>query len=966
MCSRVLCLVVLGISVSGYMTGLEARPHRVAQIPNGGVHGCATCHMSSDGGDGRNAFGLAIESEFLSSVSDSGDVLWSATLAGRDSDGDGFSNGEELGDPTGSGLVDSTSVVTHPGDEASFPMAAFTGSPMDLDGDGFVDASDFDLFVPRFTGSISTADPDSTIDFDVTGRVAFADLLLLIQNLGNAIADTTLSPASGAGPNVDLLPTLDFQTGNGEIDGVLSGSVEGASTVFGLEVFLGNVQGDLGAVEIVFGLDNNLARVSGFTETTAELVAFTDSSVVLADLDGVDLATNGYLGSVRLTTVSDVTSVPVRVELVSVILVDLSTGLQNTGAAGGIGVTANPLDSVLPDLNGDGLVDEADAVQFQERFSLGAGREDSSFDETIDFDLDEQLTEEDVLLFMLNFGRSQETFTFFRSSQRGPSVNAAVTLDFQAGNFENDGVTSGSISGDGEVFSFDIFVSGVVSELSFVSLTFDVDFSEVSLLDYDPPLGMTRFGVTDSSVVFGIVTGQDVSDGYLGRVDFLPASDLEGIPTPVSIRRALLASAEDILTNEADVAAASVLLNEVVDDIPAADVELVGVEVDSAEVQEDSLTDLVEAGSHLISFFLNAPLLDEVDAFGDPTFAAGLPQFQNFKAYLLPDPFNTGGSVNAAKSVDEESLEVTLDLSEEVVIQAIGAVVPEEGPLQSFDYFVGLGQNGASSVTGTVRFGAGLADLDRVAGPPHVILLTAPPASLIEGLTSEADIVDALSSAWVRGDYLSDGDTFNLLNVPPGDYYLMSRITVLIDGEPMVVTGSFSADGGDASLLSVSEAGISDLSLAIDLPLEPIEVSGVVLAAIEFEGDNMFVETETGDLFEVLASGAGLATLNGDPFEDVTLIAAGDTVRIEGAKLGPDQIRANLIHASVTLAPTGPASDFNGDGNVDFTDFLLFAAGFGGQSSAPSFDSRLDLDASGDVGFSDFLIFASEFGTAAA
>lgn len=126
-------------------------------------------------------------------------------------------------------------------------------------------------------------------------------------------------------------------------------------------------------------------------------------------------------------------------------------------------------------------------------------------------------------------------------------------------------MTTGTLSGDGEIFSFDLFADGVTSDVVMVSLTFDIDLSEVSLFDYDPSLGMQVFGTTDSSVVFGVVFVQDVSDGYLGRVDFISASDLSGIPTTVKVRRATFASVETILTDDADVSSAVVILNEVVD-----------------------------------------------------------------------------------------------------------------------------------------------------------------------------------------------------------------------------------------------------------------------------------------------------------------------------------------------------------------------------------------------------------------
>ena len=56
------------------------------------------------------------------------------------------------------------------------------------------------------------------------------------------------------------------------------------------------------------------------------------------------------------------------------------------------------------------------------------------------------------------------------------------------------------------------------------------------------------------------------------------------------------------------------------------------------------------------------------------------------------------------------------------------------------------------------------------------------------------------------------------------------------------------------------------------------------------------------------------------------------------------------------------AANFDGDATVGFGDFLVFAGGFGSQSSDDGFDPRLDLDGDGAVGFGDFLMFAAVFG----
>jgi hypothetical protein len=53
--------------------------------------------------------------------------------------------------------------------------------------------------------------------------------------------------------------------------------------------------------------------------------------------------------------------------------------------------------------------------------------------------------------------------------------------------------------------------------------------------------------------------------------------------------------------------------------------------------------------------------------------------------------------------------------------------------------------------------------------------------------------------------------------------------------------------------------------------------------------------------------------------------------------------------------------DFNGDGAVNFSDFLIFAVGFGRRLPDVEYNVQLDLNGDGEIGFSDFLIFALAF-----
>ncbi len=95
---------------------------------------------------------------------------------------------------------------------------------------------------------------------------------------------------------------------------------------------------------------------------------------------------------------------------------------------------------------------------------------------------------------------------------------------------------------------------------------------------------------------------------------------------------------------------------------------------------------------------------------------------------------------------------------------------------------------------------------------------------------------------------------------------------------------------------------------------------------------------------------------------DFIIEQQGTDVLISESSRDLDLLFAYLEKVRFTPTVALELFDFDGDLVIGFSDFLLFAAHFGKNSSDPDFDPRFDIDADGMVGFTDFLAFASAFG----
>ena len=113
-----------------------------------------------------------------------------------------------------------------------------------------------------------------------------------------------------------------------------------------------------------------------------------------------------------------------------------------------------------------------------------------------------------------------------------------------------------------------------------------------------------------------------------------------------------------------------------------------------------------------------------------------------------------------------------------------------------------------------------------------------------------------------------------------------------------------------------------------------------------FEGAGVTYAVMAGD--EVLSTTRDTTDANGRAAAIVTLPREPGRYDIEVTIEGVEPVTFTVT-AEVT-------PDFDGDGEVGFADFFLFAEAFGGS------DPRFDLDDSGSVDFADFFLFAESFG----
>lgn len=155
--------------------------------------------------------------------------------------------------------------------------------------------------------------------------------------------------------------------------------------------------------------------------------------------------------------------------------------------------------------------------------------------------------------------------------------------------------------------------------------------------------------------------------------------------------------------------------------------------------------------------------------------------------------------------------------------------------------------------------------------------------------------------------------------------------------------------------------GELSISGEVDLYTFTVSARETITATLEGSFDAILFLYSGSTVADVLDSSNLLKEADDPEVITRTLEAGAYTLIV--SSFGRSEIGTYTLHLETTGGSSAPATDFDGDGSVGFSDFLSFATAFGSTEDSDGFDPRFDLDGDGQVGFSDFLQFAITFGT---
>lgn len=114
--------IILFLAAIIFVAGtLKSREEYMRSLPVYRHYKCLLCHKSANpvSGQDLNAFGIDFKKN---------GYVWNNALAVKDSDGDSYPNGDEIGDDDGDGVADVGFEYSNPGDPMNVPNSIDRGT----------------------------------------------------------------------------------------------------------------------------------------------------------------------------------------------------------------------------------------------------------------------------------------------------------------------------------------------------------------------------------------------------------------------------------------------------------------------------------------------------------------------------------------------------------------------------------------------------------------------------------------------------------------------------------------------------------------------------------------------------------------------------------------------------------------------------------------------------------------------
>ena len=394
-------------------------------------------------------------------------------------------------------------------------------------------------------------------------------------------------------------------------------------------------------------------------------------------------------------------------------------------------------------------------------------------------------------------------------------------------------------------------------------------------------------------------------------------------------------------------------------------------------LQEDAKNPPVPNGMQKFEITYNTPITREEEEEKFRYRIAGL-QILSYPFEFAISLYNATQGPGVAVSEDRMTLTGMVDLPAGATYQMV-INRNDSDPIEEVQqYFWGTAELPDAEISGKAILPEGVVPLTM--GEGGIALIDS--ERYLKALESEQDF-DLFELAIVRITGFNEQLEFRLKHVPDGEYAIIAYQEV-VDAQGNrkdtgILKGINALTGGvDSTALVQVVDGQSVTGLQIMLEGEPepeaIDFSEVRIDSVDAESysfsvqfpyrrPNMIVDASQAlivniqksiqDIVPVFLSGNFDDFLNFViPFSD---LMKGDIISVYGTPISETEMQAILVirHRK--------RSDFNGDGNVDFTDFLFFAGAFGTRDIFPGYVAEADLDDDGKVDFPDFLIFVSDF-----